>query len=183
MNKTRITIKPVEQREDMEACLGELARHTIQRDGLNAEMELRINEIRKKYEGKIESFSEKIEVCTEVLKDWAERHPDQFGKKKSIETVHGSVGFRFGQPQVKTKLKLTWAIVLEKIKALSLNAKYVRVKEEANKEAILADRDKKLNGPHGEYTIEDLGVRIVQDEAFFIEIKREPVGEPVAKAA
>jgi len=93
----------------------------------------------------------------------------EFEKKRSVELVHGTVSFRTAKPHVaQLNRKYSWETILELIKKFSWSKKYIRIKEEPDKEAILAD--------HAADVIDDLklaaiGVKIDQREDFNIDIK------------
>ena len=69
-------------------------------------------------------------------------------------------------PTLKTITGFTWDRVLEKIRVAYVE--FVRTKEEVNKQAILDQRD--ILGPD---KLRQMGVRVVQEEPFFIEPKIE----------
>jgi len=93
----------------------------------------------------------------------------EFEKSRSKDFVHGTVGFRTSPPAVKAlNRKYSWETILELIKKFSWSKKYIRIKEEPDKEAILAD--------HAADVIDDLklaaiGVKVDQIEQFKIDIK------------
>ena len=90
-----------------------------------------------------------------------------FSKKKSMEGTHGVYGFRTGTPRLKTLRGFTWAAVLNLIKEFLPG--YVRVKEEPAKDLLLADREI----PEVAAEFEKCGIEVVQDESFFIDLKKE----------
>lgn len=181
-NKPKIKIKPqpLASREAMESRLGDLASWMIERDGEIAEMEKEITKIRDEYAEWINRLNTDVEQAFADVQAWAEANPAEFGKKKSIETVHGTLGFRTGQPQLKLLVKkLGWQNVLDRIKSFKLEKLYIRSSEEVNKEALLNDRDAQSLVATGKViTIADLGVKAVQEETFYVDIKREAVAEP-----
>jgi phage host-nuclease inhibitor protein Gam len=94
---------------------------------------------------------------------WAEANPREFGEGRSIQTVHGALGWRLGGPSLRTLTGWTWDRVKETLKAANA-AGYLRVKEEVNKQNLLADRD-----AIGAEKLREIGVRVVQEESFFVE--------------
>jgi phage host-nuclease inhibitor protein Gam len=72
----------------------------------------------------------------------------------------------------------TWASILDLVK-IRLGAKWLRIKEEVNREKIIADR--KIITNDG---LTALGLKIVQDESFYIEPKLDqPENRQTLKAA
>lgn len=158
------TVKPaIQTREEMEACIGNIATASIERDRLTVEMDNRIKQIREGYETALGALGTALDIYMDRAEAWATDHPAEFGDKRSIEMVHGIVGFRLGQPQVKPVRGVTWAEVTE-----ALPDEFVRVKREANRDALLAKRDDL--GPIG---LAKYALKLVQDETFFVEPKRE----------
>ena len=96
---------------------------------------------------------------------WSEANPQEFGAVRSIETVHGTLGWRMGGPSLRTLPGWTWDQVKENLKAVSAMG-YIRVKEEVNKQNLLADRE-----TISAEKLRELGVRVVQEESFFVEPK------------
>ena len=64
---------------------------------------------------------------------------------------------------------ITWSSVLLLLTQLK-RWDYIRAKTEPDKEKLLADREKL-----GDEGLAELGVAVVQDETFFLEVKRETV--------
>jgi phage host-nuclease inhibitor protein Gam len=161
--RIKLTEPSIQTREEMERLVGQLCALTIQSDERRAEMDRRIMEIRAEYEAQLAVADQELQQLMALARDWAESHPEEFAGRKSIDMTHGTVGFRTGQPTLRTVSGWTWSRVLE-----GLGPLYIRVKQEPNKEAILADRD--ILGPVG---LRQLGLRVDQPEAFFVEPKRE----------
>ena len=82
---------------------------------------------------------------------------------------HGSIGFRQGQPQVLKSRTTTWAGLLQRFKELRLP--FVRVKEEPDKQAIIAVRGDAVLMQQ----LSKLGVSVVQQETFFCEANEEHI--------
>ena len=89
---------------------------------------------------------------------------------KSLETPQGSLGWRIGNATLKTLSGFTWDRVLERLQALPKFAGYIRQKLEVNKQAILVDREQI---PPEE--LRSVGVKIVQEELFFVEPNIEEI--------
>jgi phage host-nuclease inhibitor protein Gam len=157
----------VRSREEMEALVGDITKLKINQQSLTADMNERITAVRQKYEGALGDIDEALKGKMALARDWAEAHPAEFGKARSIAMTHGDVGWRLGNPALKTLRGWTWDRVLERLKA-SLMAGYVRHKEEVDKAGLLADREKLTS-----QTLLGLGVQVVQEETFFIEPRIE----------
>ncbi len=163
--RIRRTAPVVATRADAERLLGELAAASAEQARLQAELDAELTTVRQRYEGNIDLLAKKIEGHTGLLQAWAEASPEEFGDKKSLELLHGRLGFRTGNPKLKTLPGWTW----DRVKALLLPASpFLRVKTEPDKEGLLAARQR---NELDDGDLRALGLKVVQDEAFFIEPK------------
>ena len=103
------------------------------------------------------------------LQLFAETNPGLFDKKKSLDMAHGILGFRTGTPKLKTLKGFTWPAVTNMLKQF-LPA-YVRTVDEPAKDKLLADRDAPEVNKF--FTKDGIGCEVVQDETFFVELKKE----------
>ncbi len=159
----------IETRADAERLSGEVVDHQIEANRLTVEMDAKISDIKKQYEGSIDSEKKMIESKTLILNMWAEQNPDEFNGKKSIDFVHAIIGFRTGQPKVEKRKNITWAKIVEALQKLKWGKIYLREREpELDKEKLIADR-KTLTVDQ----LNSVGLKITQDESFFIEPKTE----------
>lgn len=137
---------------------------------IEAEMELAMTKVRQKYQDRLAELAEEQKEQFAVLESFALANRDElFDKKKSLELVHGVIGFRSGNPAVKNRKRFTWAAITEMLKEFLPD--YVRTKEEPDKERLLADREVAEVAEK----FEKCGIVIVQDETFFVEPKKEEV--------
>jgi phage host-nuclease inhibitor protein Gam len=164
-NQVKHTQPVVRSREAMESLVAEITALKNNQRLLTAQMDSQIQNIRQFYEPQLASQSQSLEEKIELARSWAEANPDQFGTARSIEMVHGVVGWRLGQPALKTLAGWTWDRVKDALKAIGASA-YIRTKEEVNKQNLLADRD-----VVGAGKLRQIGLRIAQEESFFVEPK------------
>lgn len=153
----------IKTREAAEAAMDKLALATHRRDKLEAEMNVELTRVRARYESDLAVLAEAIKIETARLRDWADSDPALLGKSRSIKLLHGTVGYRLGNWALKLKSGFTAARAIALCKQV-IGPGYVRVKEELDKEAIIADR--------AHYTSESLaacGISIEQGERFFVE--------------
>jgi phage host-nuclease inhibitor protein Gam len=138
---------------------------------LAAQMDMEIIKCREKYDPEFNKLMEQMEEQKEIIEVYCREKQDVlFAKKKSHETTHGTVGFRTGTPKLKLLSKFNWAKVLDNLKHYLPD--YVRKTEEVAKDRLLADREQEEVAAN----LKKVGVEVVQDETFFIELKKE---EPV----
>lgn len=125
---------------------------------LEGKLNNELTAVKAKYEAKIAQLQEQKDEHFEMLQAYAESVPDQFADKKSLDFTFGTIGFRTGMPQLALRKGFKWAGVLELIK--KYQPKYIRVKEEPNKEALLADRTT--------VDLSAVGLEVKQDETFYV---------------
>jgi phage host-nuclease inhibitor protein Gam len=179
MTTQRIKPAPI-TRSKAEQILGELAALTIQRNDAKLCLDAEITTIRTKYEDTISVLGKRIEEQAVLLESWAASNPEEFPKdRKSLEMVHGIIGFRTGTPKLKTIARKTWDAVKDTLQTMWPGF-YIRVKEEVNKEAILSDF---AQGNITEAQLRSIGVTVVQEESFFVEPKLEPLETRTTKEA
>jgi phage host-nuclease inhibitor protein Gam len=162
-------------REAAERVVGEIARLTIQADALRAEMDDRLRTIRGEYEPRLVRLQDEVDRALKVVKFWADENPEAFGGRKSLELIHGTVGWRTGQPTLRTLSGWTWERVKEALAATGM-LEWIRTKSEVDREGIIAAR-----ASFGADGLRAIGLRVTQAETFFVEPKREPPVEATAK--
>jgi phage host-nuclease inhibitor protein Gam len=167
---TRIkTVKETVSNEAMEAALADIRALTISKLAIQVERERLLKEIDGRLGPRLERVDGQIKEASGVVEDWAEANPGAFGDLKSLELTHGRIGWRTGQPKLKTAKGWTWERVLEGLtQCMSDMAGYVRHKEEVDKQQIIAERE-----VIGVDKLKLCGMEVVQEESFFIEPKVE----------
>jgi phage host-nuclease inhibitor protein Gam len=130
-------------------------------------MDIEMTKIRENYADELGKLSEEKKKSFDIMQAFAvENQAELFAKKKSIETVHGVLGFRTGTPKLKTLKGFTWGAVTKLLNEFLPG--YVRISEEPAKDKLLADRDNddvvKL--------FPKVGIAVVQDESFYVEPKK-----------
>lgn len=123
----------------------------------------------------------------ELLETWAEIHKKRrFGKAKSILIGTARLGWRLGNWKTALMPKIKWADVVEalqdfiergdeedaseKAKArAALAQEYVRIRVDADKEAMLRDRAERSSRA----LLKKVGVEFDQDETFYVAPERE----------
>jgi phage host-nuclease inhibitor protein Gam len=171
-NRNKNTQPIIRTREAMEILIGEIAALKNQQRFLTAAMDGQIQSIREQYEPKLAAQNEALDQKMEHARVWSEANLHEFGAARSIETVHGAIGWRTGQPALKTLPGWTFDRVLQTLKITGA-AGYIRVKEEVHKQNLLSDRE-----ALGAEKLRELGLRVVQEETFFVEPRLTEIPEP-----
>jgi len=149
--------------------VGEVTALQINLDAEEAEQNGELDDVRRKHGSRIKTLQQRIAERTGLVEGWAESNKDTFATKRSLDFARGTIGFRLGQWQVKTRAKMTFKKVVEILKELPGGRTFLREREpDLDKESLIAAR--------ATLTTEQLtvmGVRIVQEETFYIEPKTE----------
>jgi phage host-nuclease inhibitor protein Gam len=154
--------------EQMEAAFGEYAVADAKLAKVTATIDVQVTAIREKYADEISRLGEKKELAFDIMQAFAlENKNELFAKKKSLESIHGTMGFRTGTPKLKTLKGFTWGAVTNLLKEF-LPA-YVRTSEEPAKDKLLADReDEEISSLFAK-----VGIGVTQEETFYVEPKKE----------
>ena len=154
--------------EQMEQAFADYARADARQQKITADMDVAMTKIREKWQDELTRLAETKDNAFDILQAYALENRDElFSKRKSLETTHGTLGFRTGTPKLKTLKGFTWASVLNMLKEFLPG--YVRTIEEPAKDKLLADRDDEET-----YALfPKVGIAVVQDETFFVEPKKE----------
>jgi phage host-nuclease inhibitor protein Gam len=155
-------------REQFEQAFAEYAAADAKFQNVTTKMDIEITRIREKYQEQISTLQEQKDKAVEMMQTYAMENKDElFSKRKSIETVHGMVGFRTGTPKLRTLKGFTWAAVTTLLSEFL--PEYVRTTTEPAKDKLIADRD---NEEVSKYFTK-VGIDVVQDETFYVEPKKE----------
>ena len=170
MTKTRekkVVISGV-TRDQAEEAFATYATADARTQQISAKMDVEITKIRGKFQDELTDLQERKDESFDVMQTFATEQRDVlFGKKKSIEMVHGILGFRTGTPKLKTRKGFTWGAVTQLLKEYLPS--YIRSIEEPAKDKLLADRDV----PEVAELFPKVGILVDQDECFFVEPKKE----------
>ena len=164
----------IRNREQLEITLGQFAEVTLEHEGLKNEMEERI----RKAEQAVDR--EKDQESKALLKEmgaWADEHPEEFAGKKSLDLVHGTIGYRTGMPRVTLPRGVKEDEVVAELIELDECQQFIRVKHELDKDRIIAAfaADDDPAGYTQTAALSEIGIKVAQTERFFAAIKREEV--------
>lgn len=180
MARKKKTIITGVTRDRADEAFATYAKNEAQIQKINAEIDLQCAKIREKWQDKLASLSAERDAAFDTLQSFAtENQAELFTKKKSLEMAHGTIGFRTGTPKLKLLRGFTWISALPLVKEFLPD--YVRQSEEVAKDKLLADRDADVmtaGDPLGPGTpmkeqMAKCGIQVVQEEAFFVEPKKE----------
>jgi phage host-nuclease inhibitor protein Gam len=158
-------ITSIDTRAQFDATVDEICRLQLDREAIVTFRDSRLATIMEEENPKIERISEDISAKLLLCEKYAVTHRETlFGKLKSAASALATFGFRTGNPTLKVlNRKWKWNDVVAALKS-SGRFDCVRTKEEPDKDAL-----KKLPGAD----LASVGLRIDQEESFYIEPKRE----------
>ena len=155
-------------RDEMEKAMRDYAIADAAHRALTAEMDGKLSDLREKYSERLQKLeTEKDEAFNKCQVFATENRDEHFSKRKSMETTHGTLGFRIGNPQLKPAKGMTWAGILELLKLKGKN--YIRTAEEIAKDKLLTERE----SDECKMVMAACHISVVQKETFFVEPKTE----------
>lgn len=167
-------------KEAAEEAFAIYAKADAERAKITAEIELKCAKIREQHQDKLSQLQTTQDEAFETLQTYAtENQAELFNKKKSLDMVHGTIGFRTGNPKLKTIKGFTWASALQLVKEFLPG--FIRSTEEIAKDRLLSERDTEVLKPGDPLgpgvplreVMVKCGISVVQDETFFVEPKKE----------
>lgn len=72
-----------------------------------------ITRINNKYQNQLDGLDKEMDEAFDILQAYGEADQDNWGKKKSLDMTHGTIGFRMGQYKLVKNKKFTWDAVTE----------------------------------------------------------------------
>jgi phage host-nuclease inhibitor protein Gam len=166
MSKSRIKAAPsaIKSRDEMEKVVSEIALLTLSARGTLDQFNAELTQLKAGCAETLKPIEEELGLKMALARDWAQANPAEFGEARSITMSAGTVGFRKGNPTAKLlNKKWSWEKSLAALQSLKLT-RYIRTTFEVNKNAIIEDRD-----TEAAKTFDAFGVKIVQDDGFYID--------------
>lgn len=148
-----------QSREEVTAAIAEIGRAQRERERIQAAMNDALAALRQRFEEEARPHAESIVTLSTGVQLWCEAHRAELtngGKTKTVNLASGEVRWRMRPPSVLVRNAES---VIDVLKQLGLG-RFVRRKEEVNKEAMLAE-------PEAVTSIR--GVTITQREDFVVE--------------
>jgi phage host-nuclease inhibitor protein Gam len=161
-------------RADFEEAVNMAAALTVQLRGAEVLRDEAIQAVQAEYGPGIGELKVQIEAELARAEKYAATHRDELfpGEKKSNETEMAAYGWRVGNPTLKPlNRSWTWRAIVEALER-KFGDRFLRVSKEADKDVIKAQMEPEQ--------MEKVGLRIVQDETFWVEPKTD--GAEVLKA-
>jgi phage host-nuclease inhibitor protein Gam len=152
-----------------EAAMAHYAQNVKRTADIEALIADEINLLQEKHKHELLQLAEQKAYLQQQLETYCrEQKSTLFNIRRSMQTAHGSIGFRTAKPKLMPLNDTSWPQILQNLKAQL--PQYVRTKEEPAKDALLADKDKEQVASR----LAHIGLQVVQDELFFIDICTAP---------
>lgn len=137
--KQEAPVYPVPQtRDQVVEAIAEIGRRQRERSRIQAAMNDELAALKQRYEQEAAPHASVITDLASGVQTWCEAHRDeltQAGKTKTANLASGEIRWRVRPPSVAVRSLET---VLQALRDLRLS-RFIRVKEELNKEAVLAE--------------------------------------------
>lgn len=168
--KTAAADFPVPQtRDQVIEAIADIGRRSRERARIETAMNDEMAAIRARYEAEAEPHAAAIKALSAGVQTWCEANRDTLtdgGKTKTVSFPSGIAKWRMTPPSVRLR---AIDVLMEILTNRGLD-RFLRVKTEINKEAILADPDAVAGVP---------GITIAQAEEFVIEPHEQQLAEAV----
>lgn len=165
--------------EELDAALLEMSKSQAVIQEEEAAMNKEIQDIKERYDERTAETSGTIASISDAVEKFCNENKSEFDKQRSRVLTHGKVGFRNNPPKVM-QLNKKWKVEssIAFLKKL-FGKKYLREKPELNKDVILADYAKEIIADED---LAGVGLRVDQDETFYIEVNWENINQKSAAA-
>lgn len=138
--KTTVKLVVPQSREEAEAWIRQIGDHRREVVRIETAMNDEIAVVKDKYEQQAKPYRDDVEALIEGLQAWAIANREQLtggGKRQSAELATGMISWRVLPPRVTIRKAEN---VIDALKKLGLQ-RFIRTREEINKEAMLDDQE------------------------------------------
>lgn len=167
----RKQITPVfTSRDQVDSALAELCRLQAEKNKTEGSMNAQLTAVRERFQPTLDRVSLAAMAMECQIEQWAiANRPAEFGDKKSLDLLHGTLSFRTAGPKCSLLGRMwTWESVLDALKKRL--AGFVRVVSEVNKDAILAAY---AANETSDAALAECGIKVTQRETFGLSLHYE----------
>lgn len=171
----------ITSRAGLEATVADVVSLKLQHTQAIAAMEQEIAEVQKRHQENLLTIARQIETREAGVFVYCQKNrAELFPEKKSLDLLLATVGFEMTPPRVeKRSSRDTFGKIGLRLEGLDWGSAYIRYPDpEINKELILSDRAKLAPEQ-----LAEAGLKIEQDENFFIRPKSDVAEQSVREAA
>lgn len=179
--KRKIEPTIITSRPALEAVVADVVKLKLDHTAATAAMERDIADVQKRHQEYLLKLSQQLEAKEAAVFVYCQKNrAELFADKKSLDLLLATVGFELTPPRVeKLNSKDTFGKIALRLANLIWGEPYLRYPDaEVNKEKLLADRP--MIAPD---QLKEAGLKIEQDENFFIRPKSAVADQTVKEAA
>ncbi len=163
--------------EAVDLALLELGKLATELSTAEATMNDAIQKLREEFNTKYQEKIDQRDIYLENIELFCNENKTLFESPRKKELTHGTIGFQTNPPAVGLlSKKYNWKTVLELMRKFRTMKKFIRTKEEVDKEAILIEALKKKTKLTDE-KLAAVGLKTDQGETFICDIKWESISE------
>jgi phage host-nuclease inhibitor protein Gam len=172
--KLTATAPSIKSIEDADAVLKKIAEHKREIALIENMLNERIDTEKAEAAKEAQPHKAEIEALGQALLNFSEYYKDELYKgRKSLSVTFGTFGYR-ASSKIKLLYKKTWEGVLEALQSEEGMEKYIRVKQEPDKEALKGLSEDRLKS---------IGCKLVQENTFFYETAEQEIAPAATPAA
>jgi phage host-nuclease inhibitor protein Gam len=171
----------ITSRAALEAVVADIVNLKLQNTQATAAMEREIADVQKRHQEMLLGIARQIKAREAGVYVYCHKNRKElFAEKKSLDLLLATIGFELTPPRVdKISARDTFGKIGLRLENLDWGSAYVRYPDpEINKEKLLADRA--ILKPE---QLQEAGLKIDQDENFFIRPKSDVAEQSVREAA
>ena len=173
--KSKTISTTIASRDDLERRVGDYAEATAKMAEIEAQMNLEIAKIREKFESRVCDIKSDADEIFDDLNAYASLHPEIFAAgRKSVDLIHGTIGFRTGQPRLSMPRGKSDDDLCSSMLALPAVACFVRRTNLVDKSAVIGALTSEKPSA-SKAVLDSIGFRVTQAERFFVDPKYEEV--------
>ena len=138
--KTQAAARVPQSRDEVAAAIAAIGRHQREMARIEAGLGDALAKVREHFEGDAQPHAEAVRALIIGVQTWCEAHRSELtggGRVKTASFVSGEVRWRMTPPKVLIRAA---EAVMQALRDRRLH-RFIRTKEEPNKEAMLADPD------------------------------------------
>lgn len=168
MPKKLKRISTIKSLEEVNKKLSELKSASARMKKLESELNIKRTELENKFTPELSKLKEQKLLIESDVELYATENKNLFEGKRSVDMLHGAIGFR-QSTKLSTLKGFKWHDVVERIKSIGGKFKkdYLRIKEELAKDELKTDM---ANGKLSEADARKICVELEQTDNFFIEL-------------
>lgn len=171
--KSKIISSSILSDDDLEQAVETYAVTSHNLAEIEAVMSQEIDAVRSRYVAEITRLKASMEATLDDVASWASLHPECFRSRKSIDLVHGTIGYRTSTPRCTLRRGTDEHALATTMRDDPEASRYVRIALEIDRQGIIARTS--MDADAAQMLADRYGIRVTQSERFYIDPKGEEV--------